>query len=477
MDGLQRYECSKLCFMLQKGDSSMSKSSDEMEIEEAERALVAKPVASRPSSSSFLSFSELLAGVINDAPWETSNEVAVAVIRPKKVRLKPTVNRSLLAYALVVAPPVEPSRTAETSDSAKEAVKSDSKPTVIYKPTAKVVSKLTLSILENMGDFSNAQQRVLVAPAPAIGWNQTMEKTISSRPQLISSNPSPSTKPNRAIIEPSKVVTDDDRKALASPAITYRPSYDGYNWRKYGQKQVKGTEYPRSYYKCTHPNCPVKKKVERSLDSQIAEIVYKGEHNHPKPQPPKRGGSTSSAPHGNAAAQEAKPERLETTVENNQGLQGYNEQAGMVVADNSRGLSQDHDEGNKGIVEAVEEDPRSKRRKCENPPSEAGNVAADRAQQSQAAETDMAGDGFRWRKYGQKVVKGNPYPRSYYRCTSLQCNVRKYVERASEDPRAFITTYEGHHNHEMPLRSSSVAVREADPGATTSKDNSKPNCL
>lgn len=60
-------------------------------------------------------------------------------------------------------------------------------------------------------------------------------------------------------------------------------SYDGYNWRKYGQKQVKGSEHPRSYYKCTHPRCPVKKNVERSVDGQIAEIVYKGEHNHPKP--------------------------------------------------------------------------------------------------------------------------------------------------------------------------------------------------
>lgn len=65
-------------------------------------------------------------------------------------------------------------------------------------------------------------------------------------------------------------------------------SDDGYTWRKYGQKQVKGSEYPRSYYKCTHLKCPVKKKVERSYDGQIAEIVYRGEHNHPKPQPPKR---------------------------------------------------------------------------------------------------------------------------------------------------------------------------------------------
>jgi WRKY transcription factor 2 len=66
------------------------------------------------------------------------------------------------------------------------------------------------------------------------------------------------------------------------------PSEDGYNWRKYGQKQVKGSEYPRSYYKCTHPNCPVKKKVERSHEGHITEIIYKGAHNHPKPPPNRR---------------------------------------------------------------------------------------------------------------------------------------------------------------------------------------------
>ncbi|KAH7564792.1 hypothetical protein JRO89_XS09G0028700 [Xanthoceras sorbifolium] len=72
-----------------------------------------------------------------------------------------------------------------------------------------------------------------------------------------------------------------------------RKSDDGYNWRKYGQKQVKGSENPRSYYKCTFPNCPTKKKVERSLDGQITEIVYKGSHNHPKPQSTRRSSSSS----------------------------------------------------------------------------------------------------------------------------------------------------------------------------------------
>lgn len=38
---------------------------------------------------------------------------------------------------------------------------------------------------------------------------------------------------------------------------------DGYNWRKYGEKQVKGSPFPRSYYKCSHPGCPAKKMIER----------------------------------------------------------------------------------------------------------------------------------------------------------------------------------------------------------------------
>ena len=63
------------------------------------------------------------------------------------------------------------------------------------------------------------------------------------------------------------------------------PADDNFNWRKYGQKQVKGCEYPRSYYRCTHPNCTVRKKIERSRDGKITEIEYKGNHNHPTPVP------------------------------------------------------------------------------------------------------------------------------------------------------------------------------------------------
>ncbi|CAA6653867.1 unnamed protein product [Spirodela intermedia] len=67
------------------------------------------------------------------------------------------------------------------------------------------------------------------------------------------------------------------------------------------------------------------------------------------------------------------------------------------------------------------------------------------------SEVDHLEDGYRWRKYGQKAVKNSPYPRSYYRCTSSMCGVKKRVERSSEDPTVVVTTYEGQHTHACPV--------------------------
>ncbi|CAN1242430.1 WRKY transcription factor WRKY24 [Linum perenne] len=166
---------------------------------------------------------------------------------------------------------------------------------------------------------------------------------------------------------------------------------DGYNWRKYGQKHVKGSEFPPSYYKCTHPNCEVKKLFECSHEGQITEIIYKGTHEHPKPI---------------------------------------------------------HE-----IAEGVGEDPLfSKRRRMDTGSFDVTSVIKPirepRVVVQTVSEVDILDDGYKWRKYGQKVVRGNPNPRSYYKCTNGGCPVRKHVERASHDPNAVITTYQGKHNHD-----------------------------
>ncbi|XP_021730370.1 probable WRKY transcription factor 23 [Chenopodium quinoa] len=67
------------------------------------------------------------------------------------------------------------------------------------------------------------------------------------------------------------------------------------------------------------------------------------------------------------------------------------------------------------------------------------------------SEVDHLDDGYRWRKYGQKAVKNSPFPRSYYRCTTAACGVKKRVERSSDDPSVVMTTYEGQHTHPCPV--------------------------
>ncbi|KAG6648025.1 WRKY transcription factor 23-like isoform X1 [Carya illinoinensis] len=67
------------------------------------------------------------------------------------------------------------------------------------------------------------------------------------------------------------------------------------------------------------------------------------------------------------------------------------------------------------------------------------------------SEVDHLEDGYRWRKYGQKAVKNSPYPRSYYRCTTASCNVKKRVERSFTDRSIVVTTYEGQHSHPSPV--------------------------
>ncbi|OVA20420.1 DNA-binding WRKY [Macleaya cordata] len=73
-----------------------------------------------------------------------------------------------------------------------------------------------------------------------------------------------------------------DKVPVCSETGFEGPPDDGYDWRKYGQKDILGAKYPRSYYRCSNRHvqgCVAIKQVQRTdEDPSMFSITYQGTH-------------------------------------------------------------------------------------------------------------------------------------------------------------------------------------------------------
>ncbi|XP_009790361.1 putative WRKY transcription factor 32 [Nicotiana tabacum] len=247
-----------------------------------------------------------------------------------------------------------------------------------------------------------------------------------------------------------------DAKVLPIVPVLKTPSRDGYNWRKYGQKQVKIPQGSRSYYRCTHSECCAKKIECSDHTNRVMEIIYRSQHNHDPP------------PRVNCS-KESKPVVLPTPANDNRMIacpnRSFNETVPSSLKENLQETSPIAEKANQDscgsdtdteitIKEEHSDEPEQKKRLKK---SDASSESVSRPGKKPklvvhaACDVGISSDGYRWRKYGQKMVKGNPHPRNYYRCTSAGCPVRKHIERAVDSTSALIITYKGVHDHDMPV--------------------------
>ncbi|WZY82165.1 hypothetical protein YC2023_028549 [Brassica napus] len=79
---------------------------------------------------------------------------------------------------------------------------------------------------------------------------------------------------------------EGEEQTVLVPALrsgnTDLPPDDSHTWRKYGQKEILHSKFPRAYYRCTHQklyNCPAKKQVQRLNDDPFTfRVTYRGSH-------------------------------------------------------------------------------------------------------------------------------------------------------------------------------------------------------
>ncbi|TMW96132.1 hypothetical protein EJD97_007896 [Solanum chilense] len=77
---------------------------------------------------------------------------------------------------------------------------------------------------------------------------------------------------------------------------------------------------------------------------------------------------------------------------------------------------------------------------------------------NEVLQEELTDDKWAWQKYGQKSIKGSPFPRNYFKCSASNCKATKIIEKSPKNDKYFLVSYSDVHNHDPPPSRRSLAL-------------------
>lgn len=257
---------------------------------------------------------------------------------------------------------------------------------------------------------SEGELRVALEPQA-----QLTNCSIELSPRLATSMPlSPPVAPDAPGLLLREQASDHSNRLPCTANGTH--ASDCYSWRKYGKKQMKSSNTSTNYYRCADPKCSAKKKVQQCDNSgHVVDVMYVGCHNHE----PLLVKCNRSKGHSSQHLQQS-GQQSSSSSNCNVGIKVEDRNAdGILSKEFLCSSPMGTQENNPHKIAATKVPERHiDATRLENPEKERGGLHPDSVLRAinepniviyAASDSGNSCDGYKWRKYGQKMVKGNSH--------------------------------------------------------------------